>query len=111
MDEYGIFLVKNGPLPSAGASILIDEAGTGAMPGGILLETRDITARVISYDPSYRLLSLEYADGHTKTFKIPLHSQMTKVQKGDDVVVRTGRVHGHPHREALRRPAGGARSK
>ena len=88
-NEFGIFLVKNGPLPSAGAGIVVDEAGKGALPGGIVLETKDITARVISYDRSYRLLTLEYADGHTKAFKIPLHSEMMKVQKGDDVVVRT----------------------
>jgi len=88
-DEYGIFVVKNGPLPSAGVGIVVDETGKGALPGGIVLETRDITARVISYDRSYRLLTLEYADGHTKAFKIPLHSPMMQVQKGDDVVVRT----------------------
>jgi len=88
-DEFAIFLVKNGPLPSAGAGIVVDEAGKGALPGGMVLETRDITARAITWDPSYRLLTLEYADGHTGTFKIPLHSMLLDVKKGDDVVVRS----------------------
>ena len=87
-NEFALFLVKNGPVPNAGAGIAVDEEGKGASPGGIVLETKDITARVKSYDSSYRLLTLEYADGQIKAFKLALHSTIGEVKRGDEVVVR-----------------------
>jgi len=103
-DQYAVFLVKNGPLPSAGQGVLAewpakaDEvpvyvapagAATNAMPAGVVLITQDFSARVISADRSYRLLKLEYADGKTKIFKVPLPFTLENVQKGDDLIVRT----------------------
>jgi hypothetical protein len=87
-DELAIFLVKNGPLPSAGTGVLVAGAPTGSMPAGLVVETTDSTARVIGVDRSYRLLTLEYADGKTKTVKVPLPNTLEHVNKGDDVVVR-----------------------
>lgn len=88
-DEFALFLVKKGPVPSAGAGIAVGEEGKGGLPSGIVLETKDVTARVKSYDSSYRLLSLEYSNGQTKDFKLALHSTIGEVKKGDEVVVRS----------------------
>jgi hypothetical protein len=86
--ELAIFLVKNGPLPSAGTGVLVAGSPTGSMPAGLVVETTDSTARVIGVDRSYRLLNLEYANGTTKAVKIPLPNTLKNVNKGDDVVVR-----------------------
>ena len=88
-DAIAIFLVKNGPLPSAGQGVVVGRAAKGAMPGGVVLTTQDFSARVIRVDPSYRLLTLEFTDGKIKTFKIPLPFTLQNVRKGDDIVVRS----------------------
>jgi hypothetical protein len=89
VDKSGIFLLKNGPVPSAGAGISVDEASPGTQPGRMVLATQDANARVTSYDRSYRLLVVEYADGQTRSIKLPLHTELESVKRGDDVVVRT----------------------
>ena len=81
--------MRNGPLPAAGAGVVVTGAAKGDVPAGMLLATRDFSARVIGVDRSYRMLTLEYVDGKTKTFKVPLPFTLANVQKGDDVVVRT----------------------
>ena len=86
--EYAIFLVRNGPVPSAGGGVVLSGAAKGGPPAGTMLATEDFNARVIGVDRSYRLLKLEYADGRTKQFKVPLPFTLENVQKGDDVVVR-----------------------
>jgi hypothetical protein len=87
--ESAIFLVRNGPLPAAGAGVIVTGAAKGDVPAGMLLATRDFSARVIAADRSYRMLTLEYLDGKTKTFKVPLPFTLENAQKGDDAVVRT----------------------
>jgi hypothetical protein len=45
-------------------------------------------AKVLMVDPSYRLLTLQYRDGHTETFKVGLDVKLLRMEPGDDVVVR-----------------------
>ena len=87
--ETAIFIVKNGALPAAGFATLTQHAPKGAEPAGVVVTTHDYSARVVRADRSYRLLSLEYADGSIKTFKVPLPFTLEHVVVGDDVVVRT----------------------
>jgi hypothetical protein len=87
--EYAIFLVANGPPPSAGEGVVVTGAAKGKVPAGTLLATQDFTARVIKVDRSYRLLTLEYADGKTRTFKVPMPFTLEHVTEGDSVIVRT----------------------
>jgi hypothetical protein len=49
---------------------------------------RAASARVLTVDPSYRLLTLQYANGGTETFKIGLHTRMGGIRAGDSVTVR-----------------------
>ena len=83
-DAVAIFLAKNGPPPSAGAGVTV----TGTQPGEVVLQTTDSSGKVTKVDPSYRLLTVQYADGSTKQFKVPLPNTLENVQKGDAVVVR-----------------------
>ncbi len=83
-DAVAIFLVKNGPPPSAGAGVTV----TGTQPGEVVLQTTDSPGKVTKVDPSYRLLTVKYADGSTKQFKVPLPNTLENMQKGDAVVVR-----------------------
>jgi hypothetical protein len=87
-EEIGIFLVKNGPLPATTTGVLIQGAAKGANPAGVMVTTIDMSARVIMADRSYRMLTLKYANGQVKTFKVPLPFTLEHVAVGDDVVLR-----------------------
>jgi hypothetical protein len=87
--EYGIFLIKNGQPPTASSSVLFAGAAKGETPAGLMVTTHDVTAQVLEADRSYRLLTLKFADGHVKTFKVPLPYTLERVDPGDNVVLRT----------------------
>jgi hypothetical protein len=87
-EEIGIFLVKNGKMPSTTTGIAIHGAAKGANPAGVMVTTIDMSARVIGVDRSYRLLTLKYANDRVKTFKIPLPYTLENVVVGDDLVLR-----------------------
>jgi hypothetical protein len=56
-----------------------------AAPAG---SRRSADARVLTADPSYRLLTVEYANGATDTFKVGLHTDMEEIEAGDSVAIR-----------------------
>ena len=45
------------------------------------------SARVLVVDPSYRLLTVQYASGRTETFKVALHTPMKDIEAGDSVTI------------------------
>jgi hypothetical protein len=67
-EELAVYILKNGRLAD---------------------ETIPFNAKVQSVDPSYRLLTLQYLDGKTETFKVGLDTKVLEMQPGDDVVVKT----------------------
>jgi translation initiation factor IF-1 len=56
--------------------------------GRLANETIHTIAKVQSVDPSYRLLTLQYSDGKTETFKVGLDAKVLEMAPGDDVVAR-----------------------
>jgi hypothetical protein len=79
-----LFLAKNGPPPSAGPGVEVE-----SQTAGVVLQTTDSRAKATKVDRSYRLLTVEYANGSTKEFKVPLPHTLKNVQPGDEVVVRS----------------------
>jgi len=49
----------------------------------------DADARVLAVEPSYRLLTLQYPDGHRETFKVGIDVRLTRMAPGDGVLIRT----------------------
>jgi hypothetical protein len=49
-------------------------------------------AKVQQVDPSYRLVILQYPDGHTEEVKLGLNTKLKEMSPGDSVVIRTGEV-------------------
>ncbi len=45
-------------------------------------------AKVLSVDPSYRLLTLQYPNGSRETFKVGREVNLRQVGSGDDVAIR-----------------------
>ena len=56
-------------------------------PGGVH-EAIASNARVLSVDPSYHLLTLQFPDGHTETLKVHGRVRLDEMGVGDDVVIR-----------------------
>ena len=71
--ELTTYVLKNGQVP-----------GTGGKP-----ETLEADAKVLSVDPSYRLLTLQYPNGQAQTFKVGLDVKLLEMEPGDIVVIRT----------------------
>jgi hypothetical protein len=57
------------------------ERGDSSVTGG------PQASRVLVIDPSYRLLTVQYPDGRTDTFKVGLNTRLKDMEPGDSVVV------------------------
>lgn len=66
-EELAVYVLRNGALPGHGP-IVVD-------------------ARVLVADPSYRLLKLQYSNGRSDTFKVPLGTRVEQMGAGDSVVI------------------------
>jgi hypothetical protein len=71
-EELTIYVSRSGELPSA----------VGA------LETPAPHAKVLSVDPSYRLLTVQYPSGRNEIFKVGRDVKLKQMEAGDDVIVR-----------------------
>ena len=60
----------------------------GRMPDGATAESLGVRGRVLLVDPSYRLLTVQYANGSSQTFKPSLQTKLKEMQPGDSVVVK-----------------------
>ena len=63
----------------------------GRLPGDDGTTPTGTHAKVLSVDPSYRLLTLQHADGRTQTFKVGLEVDLKQMQSGDAVMIQTPR--------------------
>jgi len=59
------------------------ESGDSGVTGG------PRAGRLLVVDPSYRLLTVQYPDGHTDTFKVGLKTRLKDMEPGDTVAVDT----------------------
>ncbi len=71
-EEFAVYVLRDERLP---------------VPGG-LPEAITTDARVLSVDPSYRLLALQFPNGHTETLKVHRRVRLDEMGAGDAVVIR-----------------------
>ena len=71
-EELCVYVLRNGEAP-----------GADGTPEKIAAD-----ARVLSVDPSYRLLTLQYPNGDNETFKVALGVKLKEMEAGDAVVIR-----------------------
>jgi hypothetical protein len=74
--------------PSTAESQAFTRAPKGAMPGGTIVNTTELTARVTDIDVANRTVTLVGPAGNTRTLKVGPDVDLTKVHTGDTVVVR-----------------------
>jgi hypothetical protein len=71
-EDLTVYVRRDGDLPSA--------SGTS--------NTVAADAQVLSVDPSYRLMTLHFPDGHDETVKVSLRGKFHEVETGDEVSIR-----------------------
>jgi hypothetical protein len=59
---------------------------------GTVAKTVPTDARVLSVDQSYRLLTLQFPNGQTETFKVDRRVRLDEMGAGDEVVIRPVQV-------------------
>jgi hypothetical protein len=75
--------------PSANESTVIEYAAPGAQPSGVIVKTREITARVDAIDQKTRMATLTGSAGNSVTFKVDdAVENLARIKAGDQVVVR-----------------------
>ena len=60
----------------------------GAKPGGIMVETTQVTAKVTAINVEQRKATLKFEDGTTKTVPVRPDVDLSKRKVGDQVVIR-----------------------
>jgi hypothetical protein len=76
--ELSVYILDHGRLPGAN--------------GTTRPKTINFNAKVLTVDPSYRLLTLQFTNGHEFTIKAGLNVPLEKMAPGDDVVMRSNEV-------------------
>jgi hypothetical protein len=76
--ELSVYILENGRLPNP--------------DGTSRPKTINFNAKVLTVDPSYRLLTLQFNNGYNLTIKTGLNVQLEKMAPGDDVVMRSNEV-------------------
>jgi hypothetical protein len=71
-EELSVYVLRNGEAP-----------GADGTPEKIAA-----SARVLSIDPSYRLLTLQYPNGENETLKVAVGVKLKEMEAGDAVVIR-----------------------
>jgi hypothetical protein len=75
--------------PSTNGSTVVQYAAPGAQPGGVIVKTKEITARVDAIDPKTRTATLTGSAGNSVTIKVDDAVQnLDRIKTGDQVVVR-----------------------
>jgi hypothetical protein len=64
----------------------------GQLPAGSTAASLGVNARVLTVDPSYRLLTVQYANGQSEIFKPGIGTLLQKMAPGDSVVIKPGTV-------------------
>jgi Cu/Ag efflux protein CusF len=73
-EELTVYISRDGHVQSAGGS-----------PYTVVSD-----AQVLSVDPSYRLVTLHFPDGHNETFKVSLRVKLDEMETGDAVTIQPG---------------------
>jgi hypothetical protein len=86
-EEVAIF-IGSGALPSGMAATGVVLAPVGAKPGGVMVDTAQITVKVIAVDAAKNKVTFELPDGTTKTVKVAKKVDLSSVRLGDNVTVQ-----------------------
>ncbi|GAC1456763.1 MAG: hypothetical protein PVSMB1_06500 [Gemmatimonadaceae bacterium] len=74
--------------PTVAEDLTVFVRRAGHLPGTDGSTQHVTDAQVLSVDPSYRLMTLHFPDGHNETFKVSLRVKLDQMETGDEVTIR-----------------------
>jgi len=86
-EEVAIFIGSSAP-PSDVAGTSVALAPVGCKPGGEIVDTMQVTAKVSAIDAKKHKATLQFADGSTKIVKVGKKVDLTALPIGTDVTVQ-----------------------
>lgn len=87
-ESFAVYLRPTGTPASVSAGTAVAVAPKGAMPGGMIANTTEVTAKITAIDAKSRQVTLQFVDGSTKQIKVGSTVNLKAVKSGDDVTVR-----------------------
>jgi hypothetical protein len=85
-EEAAIFISSDAP-PSAMTETTVVLAPVGAKPGSVIVDTAQVTVKIIDVDAAKKKITFELSDGTTKTVKVGKNTDLSIVRPGDNVTV------------------------
>ena len=86
--ELVVYLAEQGAPPPTGSADLVALAPKGAKPGGLMVSTTQITAKVKAIDLKKHKATLEFPDGTSETYPVRPDVDLTQRSVGEEVVIR-----------------------
>ncbi len=87
-EALAVFLRPQGTPPSVGEGAMVALAPKGAMPGGMIATTTEVTARVVAVDAPSRHVTLKLPDGRKRTVSVNPNIDLKQVKPGNAVTVQ-----------------------
>lgn len=87
-EALAVFLRPQGTPPSVGEGAMVALAPKGAMPGGMVATTTEVTARVVAVDAASHHVTLKLPDGRKRTVSVNPSIDLTQVTPGSAVTVQ-----------------------
>lgn len=89
VEEVAVYLAEAGAPPRDGAATTVVLAPKGAKPGGVMVDTVQVTAKVTAINLKRHKATLKFPDGTTKTVAVRPDVDLTQRKVGEEVVIRT----------------------
>ena len=86
-EEVAVFIGKGAP-PDAMAATGVALAPVGAKPGGVMVNTEQVTVMVTAVNVEGRKVTFQLPDGTSKTVKVSDKVDLSKVRPGDNVTAQ-----------------------
>lgn len=87
-DEMALYLRRDGAPPSTGEADAVAVAASSAERDVFMADTVQVTARVTAIDTAARAVTLQFANGTTRTIKVGKSVNLANIAVGNDVVAR-----------------------
>jgi len=82
-EELVVYLEEEGGASGSREAAVVALAPKGAKPGGLVAQTKQITATVVAIDRTKRTATLRFEDGATKTFPVRADIDLTRHKTGE----------------------------
>jgi len=87
-ESVALYVTPKGGKPEAGAAGMVEVAAPGQKPGGVVVNTVEVKAKIEAVDAAKRTVTIKGPEGNVDTFKVGDNVKLDKIKAGDDIVAR-----------------------